>query len=64
MMVLHERLPHASKLAEASPSGSVLMWDADPTPRGRAGAVAGRTPTRQEWDELLPGRPYQAICQT
>jgi WD40 repeat protein len=56
-------LPGGSQLAAASPSGSVLVWDVDPTAwRARACAVAGRTLTRQEWEEFLPGRAYQDVC--
>jgi WD40 repeat protein/DNA-binding SARP family transcriptional activator len=58
-------LPGGSQLAAASPSGSVLVWDVDPAAwRARACRVAGRTLTRQEWDEFLPGRPYQDVCPT
>jgi WD40 repeat protein len=56
-------LPPGAQLAAASPSGPVLVWDVDPAAwRARACAVAGRTLTRQEWEELLPGRPYQEVC--
>jgi WD40 repeat protein len=56
-------LPGGSQLAVAAPSGSVLVWDVDPTSwRAHACAVAGRTLTRAEWDEFLPGRPYQDVC--
>jgi WD40 repeat protein/DNA-binding SARP family transcriptional activator len=56
-------LPGGSQLAAASPSGSVLMWDVNPASwRTRACSVAGRTLTRPEWDEFLPGRPYQDVC--
>jgi WD40 repeat protein len=56
-------LPGGSQLAVASPSGAVLMWDVNPASwRARACAVAGRALTRAEWDEFLPGRPYQAGC--
>jgi len=48
MMVLHERLPDASKLAEASPSGSVLMWDADPGSSRARLRRRGPHQTRQE----------------
>jgi WD40 repeat protein len=58
-------LPGGGQLAAASPSGSVLVWDVDPAAwRARACTVAGRTLTRQEWNELLPGRPYQDVCPT
>jgi WD40 repeat protein/DNA-binding SARP family transcriptional activator len=56
-------LPRGGQLAAASPSGPVLVWDVDPaTWRARACTVAGRTLTRQEWEELLSGRPYQDVC--
>jgi WD40 repeat protein len=56
-------LPGGGQLAVASPSGSVLVWDVTPAAwRTRACAVAGRTLTRQEWEEFVPGRPYQEVC--
>ena len=56
-------LPGGSQLAAAAPSGSVLVWDVNPASwRARACAVAGRTLTRAEWDEFLPGRPYHEVC--
>jgi WD40 repeat protein len=56
-------LPGGSQLAVVSPNGSVLMWDVNPGSwRARACAVAGRALTRAEWDQFLPGRPYQAGC--
>jgi WD40 repeat protein len=56
-------LPTGGQLAAASPSGRVLVWDVDPAAwRAHACTVAGRTLTRQEWEELLPGRPYQEVC--
>jgi WD40 repeat protein/DNA-binding SARP family transcriptional activator len=56
-------LPGGSQLAAASPDGSVVVWDVDPASwRAHACAVAGRTLTRAEWDEFLPGRPYQDVC--
>jgi WD40 repeat protein len=56
-------LPGGGQLAAASPSGSVLVWNVDPAAwRARACAVAGRTLARQEWQEFLPGRPYQDVC--
>jgi WD40 repeat protein/DNA-binding SARP family transcriptional activator len=58
-------LPGGSQLAAASPNGSVLVWEVDPVAwQARACRVAGRTLTRQEWDEFLPGRPYQPDCPT
>ena len=56
-------LPGGSQLAVVSPNGSVLVWDVNPTSwRARACAVASRTLTRAEWDQFLPGRPYQDGC--
>jgi WD40 repeat protein/DNA-binding SARP family transcriptional activator len=56
-------MPGGSQLAVAAPSGSVMVWDVNPTSwRARACAVAGRALTRAEWDEFLPGRPYQDVC--
>jgi WD40 repeat protein/DNA-binding SARP family transcriptional activator len=56
-------LPGGAQLAVAAPNGSVLVWDVNPSAwRARACAVAGRTLTRAEWDEFLPGRAYQPGC--
>jgi len=56
-------LPGGSQLAVTAPNGSVLMWDVNPASwRRRACAVAGRALTRAEWDQFLPGRPYQDVC--
>jgi WD40 repeat protein/DNA-binding SARP family transcriptional activator len=51
------------QLAAVYPTGSALIWDVDPASwRARACAVANRSLTRQEWHEVLPGRPYQHLC--
>jgi WD40 repeat protein len=51
------------QLAAATTTRSVLVWDLDPAAwRAHACAVAGRTLTRQEWDEFLPDRPYHDVC--
>jgi WD40 repeat protein len=56
-------LPGGGQLVAASASGSVLVWDVEPAAwRTRACTIAGRTLTRQEWEEFLPGRPYQNVC--
>lgn len=56
-------LPGGSQLAVAAPNGSVLVWDVNPTSWwARACTRASRTLTRAEWDQFLPGRPYQAGC--
>jgi len=44
--------------------GPVLVWDIDPERwKKQACTVAGRSLTREEWGELLPGRRYQPACQ-
>ena len=49
--------------ASAFEDGTVLLWDVDPASwLKRACAVAGRRLTPQEWQEFLPGRPYQPSC--
>jgi WD40 repeat protein/DNA-binding SARP family transcriptional activator/energy-coupling factor transporter ATP-binding protein EcfA2 len=46
------------------PSGTGIVWDVDPRLwEQRACAVAGRSLTREEWQELLPSRRYQPACQ-
>jgi WD40 repeat protein/DNA-binding SARP family transcriptional activator len=55
--------PTGHTLATAFSDGTVLLWDVDPAswPK-RACAVAARRLTQQEWNEFLPGRPYQPSC--
>jgi WD40 repeat protein len=55
--------PTGHTLAAAFQDGTVLLWDVDPASwRKRACAVAARRLTQQEWQEFLPGRPYQPSC--
>jgi WD40 repeat protein len=55
--------PTGHTLATAFQDGTVLLWDVDPASwLKRACAVAGRRLTQQEWQEFLPGRPYQPSC--
>ena len=55
--------PTGHTLATASGDGTVLLWDVNPDSwLKRACAVAGRRLTQQEWQEFLPGRPYQPSC--
>jgi WD40 repeat protein/DNA-binding SARP family transcriptional activator/ABC-type cobalamin/Fe3+-siderophores transport system ATPase subunit len=55
--------PTGHTLATAFEDGTVLLWDVDPASwLKRACAVAARRLTQQEWQEFLPGRPYQPSC--
>jgi WD40 repeat protein/DNA-binding SARP family transcriptional activator len=57
--------PTRHTLVTAFDDGTVLLWDMDPDAwRKRACAVAGRRLTQQEWQDLLPGRPYRPSCGT
>jgi WD40 repeat protein len=45
--------------------GKGAVWDIDPESWARrACALANRTLTRTEWEEFLPGRPYEPACST
>jgi DNA-binding SARP family transcriptional activator/WD40 repeat protein len=55
--------PDGRRVVVVSDSGAGWVWDVDARDwEARACAVAGRSMTRQEWDELLPDRPYHATC--
>jgi DNA-binding SARP family transcriptional activator/WD40 repeat protein len=67
-------VPNAPVSAVFSPDGAYLFavtgtarafrWDVRPASWERhACAVAGRTLTRAEWDDALPGRPYAPACR-
>jgi WD40 repeat protein/DNA-binding SARP family transcriptional activator len=57
--------PAGHTLATAFLDGTVLLWDVNPASwLQRACAVAGRRLTQQEWQDFLPGRPYQPSCRT
>jgi hypothetical protein len=44
--------------------GRGIVWDVDPESwKRRACEIANRTLTQEEWDEFLPGRPYNPVCQ-
>jgi WD40 repeat protein len=43
--------------------GRAIVWDIDPDSWAqRACEIGGRTLTRLEWDEFLPGLPYDPAC--
>jgi WD40 repeat protein len=51
-------------LLEIHANGKGAIWDVDPRSwASRACALANRTLTRAEWDEFLPGRPYEPACR-
>jgi DNA-binding SARP family transcriptional activator/WD40 repeat protein len=48
-----------------SPVGTPMVWDVDPAHwDDMACRIVGRNLTRAEWNQYLPGRPYQATCPT
>jgi len=55
--------PDGRSVVVVSDTGAGWVWDVDPSDwLERACAVAGRNFTLQEWQELLPDRPYHATC--
>jgi WD40 repeat protein len=57
--------PDGRRLLETHGNGQGAVWDVDPESWAqRACAIAGRTLTPEEWDEFLPGRPYEPACTT
>ena len=55
--------PDGTHLLAVSYGGPGYRWDVRPSSWARqACAVAGRTLTRAEWAELLPGRQYAPAC--
>jgi WD40 repeat protein len=56
--------PDGRDLLITSGNGQAAIWGIDPEswPQ-RACALANRTLTHEEWDEFLPGRPYEPACQ-
>jgi WD40 repeat protein/tRNA A-37 threonylcarbamoyl transferase component Bud32 len=55
--------PDGHRLLITSEDGQGAAWDIDPASwEQRACALANRTLTREEWEEFLPGRPYEPAC--
>ncbi|HLG08912.1 MAG TPA: protein kinase [Gaiellaceae bacterium] len=51
------------QMLETHGNGKGAVWDVDPESwKRRACVLANRTLTREEWDEFLPGRPYEPAC--
>jgi WD40 repeat protein/serine/threonine protein kinase len=56
--------PDGRHLLETHGNGQGAVWDVDPESwERRACALANRTLTSEEWEEFLPGRPYEPACR-
>jgi WD40 repeat protein len=56
--------PSGNQLVILYGDGTGLVWDVDPDHwKQRACSVAGRSLTREEWEELLPERSHQPACR-
>jgi WD40 repeat protein/DNA-binding SARP family transcriptional activator len=56
--------PNGNQLVTLYEDGTGVVWDVDPDHwKQRACSVAGRSLTREEWEELLPERGYQPACR-
>jgi serine/threonine protein kinase/WD40 repeat protein len=55
--------PDGKRLLMTVQDGRGLVWDVDPESwKRRACDIANRTLTQEEWDQFLPGRPYEPAC--
>jgi WD40 repeat protein len=55
--------PDGRRLLTTHGNGQGAVWDIDPESWARrACRLANRTLTRKEWEEFLPGRPYEPAC--
>ncbi len=55
--------PDGRRLLQTHGNGQGAMWEIDPQLwERRACAIANRTLTREEWEQFLPGRPYEPAC--
>jgi WD40 repeat protein len=58
-----DQSPDERRLLTTAGNGQGAVWDIDPESwKQRACDLANRTLTREEWDEFLPGRPYEPAC--
>ena len=56
--------PDGRRLLMTAANGEGAIWDIDPESWAkRACAIANRTLTQKEWNEFLPGRPYEPACR-
>jgi WD40 repeat protein/DNA-binding SARP family transcriptional activator len=52
------------RLLMTSSNGVGAIWEIDPEIwKGRACMIANRTLTPEEWEQFLPGRPYEPACR-
>jgi WD40 repeat protein len=57
--------PDGRELLMTAADGRGAIWDVDPKSWARrACTLANRTLTPEEWEEFLPGRPYDPACAT
>jgi WD40 repeat protein/tRNA A-37 threonylcarbamoyl transferase component Bud32 len=57
--------PDGRELLMTAADGRGALWDVDPESWAeRACSLANRTLTPEEWEEFLPGRPYEPACGT
>jgi WD40 repeat protein/tRNA A-37 threonylcarbamoyl transferase component Bud32 len=57
--------PDGRELLMTAADGGGALWDVDPKSWARrACTLANRTLTPEEWEEFLPGRPYEPACGT
>jgi WD40 repeat protein/tRNA A-37 threonylcarbamoyl transferase component Bud32 len=55
--------PDGRELLMTAADGGGALWDVDPSSWARrACRLANRTLTPEEWEEFLPGRPYEPAC--
>jgi WD40 repeat protein len=55
--------PDGRRLLMTNGDGRGAVWDIDPESWAkRACTLANRVLTRKEWEEFLPGRPYEPAC--
>jgi WD40 repeat protein len=56
--------PDGRRLLMTNGDGKGAVWDVDAESWARrACSLANRTLTRKEWEEFLPGRPYEPACR-
>ena len=56
--------PDGRSLLAITDAGRAYLWDVRPSRWMRQACdVAGRTLTRAEWQDALPGRPYAPACR-